>query len=78
LRIPSRPEKRFPRRSLEAVQIDRPPVKNLRIDFREIIADDSHKVYMCKKTGRHRKICSCAAYRAVHLAVWTLQSIKRN
>jgi hypothetical protein len=53
-------------------------VKNLRIDFREIIADDSHKVYMCKKTGRHRKICSCAAYRAVHLAVWTLQSIKRN
>jgi hypothetical protein len=53
-------------------------VKNLCVNFGEVIPDNAHEVHMGEKTGGHRKIRSRAAQRSVHFPVRTFQSVKRN
>src|SRR5262249_22470138 len=78
LRISPCPEKRLPRHALEPQRVDRPPLENLGVELREVVAHHSDKVDRREEARCHRKICGRASHDAVHFSVRTLQSVERN
>ncbi len=75
-RVAPRPEKRFPRRALQPSGIDMPPAKNLRVFFREVVADNPHQADVREKARRYGKVRRRSAQRAVHFSIRAFERVE--
>src|ERR1700676_1279367 len=78
LGIFTRPEKRFAGGAFEAFDVDGAAAENLRVDFSEIVADDSDQIDVREKAGGDGEVGGRTAQGAVYLSVRAFQSIECN